>query len=59
MAIHPFAAEIRYGALEVEMHIEELGFAVTVGEIEVTECQMVSQFSAMRRKGRSSRAATA
>ena len=41
------------------MHIEELGFAVTVGEIEVTECQMVSQFSAMRRKGRSSRAATA
>ena len=56
---HPFAAEIRYGALEVEMHIEELGFAVTVGEIEVTECQMVSQFSAMRRKGRSSRAATA
>ena len=33
---HPFAAEIRYGALEVEMHIEELGFAVTVGEIEVT-----------------------
>lgn len=42
---HPFAAEIRYGSLEVEMFIEELGFAVTVGEIELTECQMVSQFS--------------
>ncbi len=42
---HPFAAEIRYGALEVEMHIEELGYAVTVGEIDVTECQMVSQFA--------------
>ena len=42
---HPFAAEIRYGALEIEMFIEELGFAVTIGEIELTECQMVSQFS--------------
>lgn len=42
---HPFAAEIRYGTLEIEMFIEELGFAVTVGEIELTECQMVSQFS--------------
>lgn len=42
---HPFAAEIRYGRVEVEMEIEELGFAVTVGEIEVTECQMVSQFA--------------
>jgi len=41
---HPFAAEIRYGDVEVEMFIEELGFAVTVGEIEITECQMVSQF---------------
>src|SRR3546814_16556005 len=27
------------------MFIEELGFAVTVGEIELTECQMVSQFA--------------
>jgi len=42
---HPFAAEIRYGSLEVEMFVEELGFAVTVGEIELTECQMVSQFA--------------
>jgi alpha-D-ribose 1-methylphosphonate 5-triphosphate synthase subunit PhnI len=41
---HPFAAEIRYGDVEVEMFVEELGFAVTVGAIEVTECQMVSQF---------------
>ena len=42
---HPFAAEIRYGSAEVELFVEELGFAVTVGEIELTECQMVSQFS--------------
>lgn len=27
------------------MMVEELGFAVTVGEIEITECQMVSQFA--------------
>jgi alpha-D-ribose 1-methylphosphonate 5-triphosphate synthase subunit PhnI len=42
---HPFAAEIRFGSLEVELFIEELGFAVVVGELELTECQMVSQFS--------------
>ncbi|WP_026640005.1 carbon-phosphorus lyase complex subunit PhnI [Bordetella petrii] len=47
---HPFAAEIRYGSLEVDMVIEELGFAVTIGEIEVTECQMVSQFSGNARQ---------
>ena len=48
---HPYAAEIRYGSLEVEMHIEDLGFAVTVGEIEITECQMVSQFSGNAEEG--------
>lgn len=42
---HPFAAEIRYGSVEIELHVEELGFAVTIGEIEVTECQMVNQFA--------------
>jgi alpha-D-ribose 1-methylphosphonate 5-triphosphate synthase subunit PhnI len=42
---HPFAAEIRYGTAEVELFVEELGFAVTVGEVELTECQMISQFA--------------
>lgn len=42
---HPFAAEIRYGTAEVDLFVEELGFAVTIGEVELTECQMVSQFS--------------
>ncbi|WP_082621697.1 carbon-phosphorus lyase complex subunit PhnI [Bordetella sp. N] len=42
---HPFVAEIRYGSLEVELFVEELGFAVTIGEIDLTECQMVSQFT--------------
>ncbi|ARP80279.1 carbon-phosphorus lyase complex subunit PhnI [Bordetella genomosp. 8] len=48
---HPFAAEIRYGTVEVEMFVEELGFAVTLGEIEVTECQMVSQFAGDPQEG--------
>jgi alpha-D-ribose 1-methylphosphonate 5-triphosphate synthase subunit PhnI len=48
---HPFAAEIRYGTVEVEMFVEELGFSVTIGEIEVTECQMVSQFAGSVQEG--------
>lgn len=42
---HPFAGEIRYGTLEVELVPEELGFPVVIGEIELTECQMVNQFA--------------
>lgn len=42
---HPFAAEIRFGSLEVELFVEELGFSIVVGELALTECQMVSQFS--------------
>ncbi|WP_417687530.1 carbon-phosphorus lyase complex subunit PhnI [Roseibium sp.] len=42
---HPFAGEIRFGEVEVEFFAEELGFAVTLGRIKVTECQMVNQFS--------------
>ncbi|ALK09067.1 carbon-phosphorus lyase complex subunit PhnI [Blastochloris viridis] len=41
---HPFAGEIRLGEVEVELDVEELGFAVTLGTITVTECQMVNQF---------------
>jgi alpha-D-ribose 1-methylphosphonate 5-triphosphate synthase subunit PhnI len=42
---HPFAAEIRLGDVEVEMEPEELGFSIVIGEITVTECQMVNQFT--------------
>jgi alpha-D-ribose 1-methylphosphonate 5-triphosphate synthase subunit PhnI len=42
---HPFAGEIRYGALAVEVIPEELGFAVSIGDLCVTECQMVNQFA--------------
>ncbi|MEP9378067.1 carbon-phosphorus lyase complex subunit PhnI [Aquabacter sp. CN5-332] len=41
---HPFVGEIRMGEVEVEMFVEELGFAVPLGEITLTECQMVNQF---------------
>ena len=46
---HPFAGEIRYGEVEVEFFAEELGFAVTLGTIKVTECQMVNQFKGSAR----------
>ena len=48
---HPFAAEIRYGTLEVEMILEELDGPVVIGEIDVTECQMVSQFAGTAQEG--------
>lgn len=41
---HAFAGEIRLGAVEVELFVEELGFAVPLGRIRITECQMVAQF---------------
>lgn len=41
---HPFAGEIRIGQVEVEIDIPELGFAVSLGRVQVTECQMVNQF---------------
>jgi alpha-D-ribose 1-methylphosphonate 5-triphosphate synthase subunit PhnI len=41
---HPFAGEIRLGAVEVEIIPEELGFPVVIGEITVTECETVNQF---------------
>lgn len=41
---HPFAGEIRMGEVAVAFVPEELGFAIEIGEITVTECQMVNQF---------------
>ncbi len=41
---HPFAGEIRVVDVAVEIVPEELGFAVEIGEITVTECDMVNQF---------------
>jgi alpha-D-ribose 1-methylphosphonate 5-triphosphate synthase subunit PhnI len=41
---HPFAGEIRMGSVEVEIVPPELGFPVVIGEITVSECEMVNQF---------------
>ncbi len=41
---HPFAGEIRHGAVPLEIVPEELGFAIEIGEIELTDCQMINQF---------------
>lgn len=42
---HPFAGEIRFGAVPLEIVPDELGFAIEIGEIELTDCQMVNQFA--------------
>lgn len=42
---HPFAGEIRMGEVAVELAPEELDFSIDIGEITVTECQMVNQFA--------------
>ncbi len=41
---HPFAGEVRIGEVDVEVFMPELGFAVPVGRVRLTECQMVNQF---------------
>jgi alpha-D-ribose 1-methylphosphonate 5-triphosphate synthase subunit PhnI len=40
----PSSARLRMGAVAVEMDIPELGFAVEIGEITLTECETVNQF---------------
>ena len=42
---HPFAGEIRLGEVAVELVPEELGFPIEIGEVTVTECQMINQFA--------------
>jgi alpha-D-ribose 1-methylphosphonate 5-triphosphate synthase subunit PhnI len=41
---HPFAGEIRQGEVSIEITPAELGFAIDIGEVSLTECQMVNQF---------------
>lgn len=45
---HPFAGEIRRGHVAVEIVPDELGFAIDIGDIDVTECQMINQFAGNR-----------
>ncbi|MCB5200725.1 carbon-phosphorus lyase complex subunit PhnI [Loktanella sp. TSTF-M6] len=41
---HAFVGELRIGTVAVEMDIPELGFAVEIGEVTLTECETVNQF---------------
>ncbi|HCZ00715.1 MAG: carbon-phosphorus lyase complex subunit PhnI [Rhodobacterales bacterium RIFCSPHIGHO2_02_FULL_62_130] len=41
---HAFVGELRIGMVAVQMDIPELGFAVDIGEVELTECETVNQF---------------
>jgi alpha-D-ribose 1-methylphosphonate 5-triphosphate synthase subunit PhnI len=41
---HPFAGEIRMGEVSVEIEPAELGFAIDIGDLVLTECQMVTRF---------------
>jgi alpha-D-ribose 1-methylphosphonate 5-triphosphate synthase subunit PhnI len=41
---HPFAGEIRYGEVRVSFAPEELGFEIEIGQIDITECEMINQF---------------
>lgn len=47
---HPFVGELRIGTVEVEMEIPELGFAIEIGEIALTECETVNQFMGSKTK---------
>lgn len=42
---HPFAGEIRMGEVAVEIVTEELGFAIDIGDMVVSECEMINQFT--------------
>jgi alpha-D-ribose 1-methylphosphonate 5-triphosphate synthase subunit PhnI len=42
---HPFVGELRQGEVTVEIVPEDLGFPIVIGEIMLTECQMVDQFT--------------
>ena len=41
---HPFAGEIRSGQVSIEVMPPELGFAIEIGDMEFTECQMINGF---------------
>jgi alpha-D-ribose 1-methylphosphonate 5-triphosphate synthase subunit PhnI len=42
---HPFVGEVRLGQVALEIVPEELGFAISIGDIEISECEMVNQFA--------------
>ncbi|HBV00406.1 carbon-phosphorus lyase complex subunit PhnI [Thalassospira lucentensis] len=47
---HAFVGEIRYGTVSVEIEPEELGFAIDIGDLELTECETVNKFKGSKTK---------
>ncbi|HAI31718.1 MAG TPA: carbon-phosphorus lyase complex subunit PhnI, partial [Thalassospira sp.] len=47
---HAFVGEIRYGTVSIEIEPEELGFAIDIGDIELTECETVNKFKGSKTK---------
>ena len=45
---HPFVGELRQGEVAVHITPPELGFEIDIGDIALTECQMVNQFHGSR-----------
>ena len=45
---HPFVGELRIGEASVVMTPPELGFPIDIGDVVLTECQMVNQFHGSR-----------
>jgi alpha-D-ribose 1-methylphosphonate 5-triphosphate synthase subunit PhnI len=45
---HPFVGELRIGEANVVFTPPELGFAIDIGDVTLTECQMVNQFHGSR-----------
>jgi alpha-D-ribose 1-methylphosphonate 5-triphosphate synthase subunit PhnI len=41
---HPFVGELRIGEAAIHITPPELGFEIDIGDITLTECQMVNQF---------------
>jgi len=47
---HPFVGEVRLGEVAVEIVPPELGFAIDIGDVTLTECQMINQFKGSKTK---------
>ena len=45
---HPFIGELRLGEAAVTLTPPELGFPIDIGDVTLTECQMVNQFKGSR-----------
>ena len=47
---HPFVGEVRLGEVAIEFTPPELGFTIDIGDVTLTECQMVNQFQGSKTK---------